>query len=93
MRNKIHKQVKQIDRLLNDYYFTSNIIRIEQYSLEGMLGGSTEPIPDKWVDIFNEIIIKLNHNTVEFNNLDVVYLDDLDNLDLDQRITRSVTNS
>jgi hypothetical protein len=93
MRNKLHEQVKQMDKILHDYYFTSNIIRIDQYSFDGIFGGSTERIPDKWQEIFNEIIVKVNHNTCEFNNLDGAYLGDLQSLDLDQRIIRSIKNS
>jgi hypothetical protein len=90
MRNKLHNQVKQIDSILNDYYFTSNIIRIEQCSLDEVFGFG-EP-RNKWIDIFNEIITKVNHNTVEFSNLDAVYLD-LDHLDLDPILAQSVKNS
>jgi hypothetical protein len=81
IRNKLHNKVKEIDNIINNNYFTSNIIRIEQYSFE----------LDKWQDIFNEIITKVNQNTLEFYNLGE-YLD-LDHLDLDQKIIQSVKNS
>lgn len=90
MRNKIFNHVRQMDELINNT--TSNIVRFDLYS-DFHSVFANEPVPDKWVDIFNEITTKINQNIVEFNNLDVVYLGDLGSLDLDQRIISSIKNS
>jgi hypothetical protein len=89
IRNKIFSHVRQMDELLNNY--SPDVVRFDLYS-DFLSALAHEPVPDKWQIIFDEVIRKVINNIVEFNNLNVIYLDD-HSFDMDKKIIHSIKNS